>query len=345
VGLSSFLDILNPLFGIFVYTKEHNIKMENKLNFSAIESYAKAYSGKICDDLYRDKSVISGNDLLNLPVDQVGLFTLNEIHSRWQSEAENLKSSFFNYEAEEVKSAMKKLMNVLSKNISVDRENLEPLLRESVKDVLLLTLSPYSYFKNLLNRLSSAGEFAEIGRFIRINSGLAKEIERSLESNGHVSLLERYDQIFNEIDITPDDAKPVLARLSETHPASETSFYLTMEMDDEEEELELGSTEATLNDRFINSNYETVADTLKHHQSNKGSIKSMLSINQKFMFINDLFNDNQDDFNKVVDFIEGCDTKEAAMSFISNNYLKHNIWNPNAPQVREFIRLVELQFE
>jgi hypothetical protein len=120
---------------------------------------------------------------------------------------------------------------------------------------------------------------------------------------------------------------------------------MQVEEDESEEEEEISGAENTLNDSFVGSNYETVADQLKQHQTTKGSIKSMLSINQKFMFINDLFNDNQDDFNKVVDFIEGCDTKEAAMSFISNNYLKHNIWNPNAPQVREFLRLVDLQFE
>lgn len=329
------------------YTKEHNITMENKLNFSAIDTYAKVYSGKICDALYQGKTKVSGNDLLSLPVEQVGLFALNSIYSRWQSEAGNLESPYFNYEAEEVKSAMKKLMNVLSKNISVERNDLEPLILQSVKDVLLLSLSPYSFFKNLINKLTSAQEFAEINRFIKVNNGLGKAIEQSLESNGHVSLLERFDQIFNEIDITPDDTKPIMARLSETHPASEANFFLSMKIEEVEDEDEADDVraESTLNDRFVNGNFETVADTLKQHQGNKGSIKSMLSINQKFMFINDLFNDNQDDFNKVVDFIEGCDSKETAMSFISNNYLKHNIWNPNAPQVREFIRLIDLQFE
>ena len=62
------------------------------------------------------------------------------------------------------------------------------------------------------------------------------------------------------------------------------------------------------------------------------------------MFINDLFNDNQEDFNKVLDFLEGCETKEVAVSFINNNYLKHNIWNANAPQVKEFLRLLDKKF-
>ena len=320
--------------------------MENKLNFSTIESYAKAYAGKICDDLYQGKTTASGSDLLALPVEQVGLFVLGSIYGKWQTEANKLESPYFNYEAIEVKSAMQKLMNVLSKNIAIGREDLEPLLEKSVKDVLLLTVSPYTYFKSLISELSGRDEFTEAKKFIKINDGLAEEIERALHTNGHESLIERYDQIFNEIDITPSDAKPIFEKLSKTHPASETNFFLTMELEDDEADEEvISSAENSLNDSFVGSNYETVADQLKQHQATKGTIKSMLSINQKFMFINDLFNDNQDDFNKVVDFIEGCDTKEAAMSFISNNYLKHNIWNPNAPQVREFLRLVDLQFE
>lgn len=321
--------------------------MENKLNFSAIDTYAKAYSRKICDDLYQEKSTVSGSELLNLPVEQVGLFILNSIYGTWQSEAEKLRSPYFDYEAEEVQGAMKKLMNVLSKNISVTRADLEPLMEESVKNVILLSISPYTFFKNLVEGLATAADFAAINRFIRINSGLAEEIEKSIESNDHSNLVDQFDQIFQAIDFSPDDTQPVFIKLSETNPTSESVFYLTMEAEDEEddEEVTVQNSENTLNDQFVGSNYETVADQLKQHQAPKGSIKSMLSINQKFMFINDLFNDNQEDFNKVVDFIESCDTKEVALSFISNNYLKHNIWNPNAPQVREFLRLIDLQFE
>ena len=101
--------------------------------------------------------------------------------------------------------------------------------------------------------------------------------------------------------------------------------------------------EKTLNDSFVSSSYKTVADTLKSSH-NPGTLKSMLSINQKFMFINDLFNDNQDDFNKVMDFLESCENKDAAISFINNSYLKHNIWNGNSPQVKEFLSLLDKKF-
>ena len=63
------------------------------------------------------------------------------------------------------------------------------------------------------------------------------------------------------------------------------------------------------------------------------------------MFINDLFNESQEDFSKVLDFLETCESKEVAISFINNNYLKHNIWKANSPQVKEFMELLEKKFE
>ena len=82
----------------------------------------------------------------------------------------------------------------------------------------------------------------------------------------------------------------------------------------------------------------TLADTLG--KNNKDSIKTMLTINQKFMFINDLFDGNQNDFVKVIDFLEDCETEEQAVSFIQNNYIKRSLWRAEAPPVKEFIKLI-----
>jgi hypothetical protein len=157
--------------------------------------------------------------------------------------------------------------------------------------------------------------------------------------------------VFSSLDDAPQNNAGELQKFAELEPLIEADFYLAEtekptiqahEFEDDEDEEDSGS-EKTINDSFVGSAYETVADTLKSGQQ-VNTLKSMLSINQKFMFINDLFNDSQEDFNKVLNFLESCDTKEAALSFINNNYLKHNIWNANAPQVKEFIGLLEKKF-
>ena len=330
--------------------------MESKLNYDAIETYVKAYSSKLNDNLFAENELITGEDILNIPVSQVGLLILNRIFETWSLEAEKLKSPYFNYESDAVHSHMQKLMNVLSKNILVSRSDFEPMLVRSVHDTLLLLVSPYSYYKILLEKKDTSLELLQgMDRFVTVNKGVLLQIIDQLNSSAE--LLENpsalLNAVFSNLDDSPQNNDGDFKKFAELHPLKESDFYLAVadepalqsyEFEDEEDETESAvSSEKTLNDSFVGSSYETVADTLKNsHETN--TLKSMLSINQKFMFINDLFNDNQEDFNKVLDFLEGCETKEVAVSFINNNYLKHNIWNANAPQVKEFLRLLDKKF-
>jgi hypothetical protein len=328
--------------------------MESKLNYDAIETYVKAYSSKLNDNLFTEKELITGDDILNIPVSQVGLLILNKIYQSWALEAEKLKSPYFDYESKAVHDSMQKLMNVLSKNILVKRGDFEPMLIRAVHDTLLLLISPYSYYKILLEKESTSIEVLQaLAKFVKINKGVLSNMLEKL--NNSADLINDPDTLLNEVfsslDETPQNNDTEIQKFAELHSLNETDFYLAEteetvlqahEFEDDEDEVEPGS-EKTINDNFVDNSYETVADTLQRGQE-VNTLKSMLTINQKFMFINDLFNDNQNDFNKVLDFLESCETKEAAVSFINNNYLKHNIWNANAPQVKEFMGLLDKKF-
>ena len=334
--------------------------MESKLNYEAIDTYVKAYSSKLNANLFAEKEMITGDEIFQLSVSQVGLFVLNKIYQSWAFEADKLKSPYFNYQSDAVHASMQKLMNVLSKNILVSKGDFEPMLTRAVHDTILLLISPYSYYKILLEKDDTNIEVLQaMDRFVIINKGVLSNMIDKLSSSAELindseALL---NAVFSSLEDAPQNNDPELQKFAEIHPLIEEDFYLaeaeaeaeaeepviqTHEFDDEEDEEDL-ATENTLNDSFVGSSYETVADKLKSSQQ-VNTLKSMLSINQKFMFINDLFNDSQEDFNKVLDFLESCDTKEAAVSFINNNYLKHNIWNANAPQVKEFLGLLEKKF-
>lgn len=328
--------------------------MESKLNYEAIDTYVKAYSSKLNANLFAEKETITGDDIFQISVSQVGLFVLNKIYQSWALEANKLKSPYFNYESDAVHASMQKLMNVLSKNILVSKADFEPMLTRAVHDTILLLISPYSYYRILLEKDDTNTDVLQaMDRFVIINKGVLSNMIDKLSSSAELindseALL---NAVFSSLEDAPQNNDTELQKFAEIHPLIEADFYLTEteekvdhnhEIEDEEDEKNSGS-EKTLNDSFVGSSYETVADTLKSSQQ-VNTLKSMLSINQKFMFINDLFNDSQEDFNKVLDFLESCDTKEAAVSFINNNYLKHNIWNANAPQVKEFLGLLEKKF-
>ena len=328
--------------------------MESKLNYEAIDAYVKAYSSKLNANLFAEKDTITGDDIIQISVSQVGLFVLNKIYQSWALEVDKLKSPYFNYQSDAVQLSMQKLMNVLSKNILVARSDFEPMLTRAVHDTILLLISPYSYFKILLEKEDTNIEVLQsMERFVTINKGVLSNMIEKLSSSAE--LIDDIDALLNTVFSSLEDAPrsntSELRKFAEIHSLVEEDLYLTEaeepvlqahEFDEEEDEEDSGL-EKTLNDSFVGNSYETVADTLKSKQQ-VNTLKSMLSINQKFMFINDLFNDSQEDFNKVLDFLETCDNKEAAVSFITNNYLKHNIWNANSPQVKEFLRLLETKF-
>ncbi|MCK5665720.1 MAG: hypothetical protein KAI17_19665 [Thiotrichaceae bacterium] len=328
--------------------------MESKLNFKAIETYADAYSTKLLDEIFASKEKIAGDEILKLPVEQVGLLILNNIYQSWAQEAEKLKSDYFNYEADDVEAELKRLMNVLSKNILIEKENFKPLLIDAVNKTLLLIVSPYTFYSNLLNdRDVSVTSLETTKKFLRINNGVLKTLINKLEISPE--MLSNPDLLLNDvfaaIDDVPLNNDDIVERFGSYHPLVLDEFYIeqepkqvlhAQEFEGEEDDPEIEA-ESTLNDSFVGNSYETVADKLKNEQQNN-SLKSMLSINEKFMFINDLFDGNQDDFTKVLDFLEACESKQEAVSFVENNYLKHNIWKENAPQVKAFIALLEKKF-
>ncbi len=324
--------------------------MESKLNFEAIETYAKAYSTRLSEDLYSRKEILSGDDLLKISIKQIGLFILNDIYKSWAVEADKLKSPYFDYDNDSVKAGLQKLMNTLSKNIAIHKSDFDPLLLVAVRDTIVLLVSPYSYYSELLkNKENNVEVFIALRKFLKINAAvLDKIIEKLQESAELIKEPNRLlGEVFSSLENSPQSNVDALEQFATLEPIDEGSFFLTQESNsiahspgfEEEDEV----SEITLNDSYIDKTYETVADQLKSNQS-PDSLKSMLSINQKFMFINDLFDGNQEDFTKVLEFLESCETKEVAHSFVHNNYLKHNIWKENAPQVKEFLKLLDKRF-
>ncbi len=329
--------------------------MESKLNIQAIEEYAARYSQALLAALYAGKERLNGQDLLALPVEQVGLLITARLFNTWRREVSRLESPYFDYGHPEVQQALRKFMNVLSRHISIAQDDLQPLLQQAVTDTLLLVLSPYTFCQRWLTTPDmQAEDITATSRFIKLNKPVWQAVANKVELNATLlanpqALL---DEVFNNLDSSPDDSEEILAAFDKLVPVDTDGFFAReatipeitpLSLADDEEEEEEDSPVPTLNDRFGGQTRETLADRLQQNQPG-ASLKSMLSINQKFMFINDLFDGNQEDFLKVLDFLDSCESKEVAVSFIHNNYLKHNRWKANAPQVREFMALLDRRF-
>ncbi|MDZ7742619.1 MAG: hypothetical protein U5Q03_12925 [Bacteroidota bacterium] len=79
-------------------------------------------------------------------------------------------------------------------------------------------------------------------------------------------------------------------------------------------------------------------------QQNKiKDLKDAIGINEKFLFINDLFDGNMQDYNNAIENINSMGTMEQADSVINKLKEKYN-WKVKPDAVNHFMSYVERRF-
>lgn len=312
---------------------------------------------------------------------QINLFVIKYLLSEWTREAARIRSPYFDYEVPEVQAAMKDFMNVVSRHIAVQREPFIPLLNQATHDTLLLIFSPYDYYMHLIHKPGrqniSLKELKRMLKYVKINSNLLQGLINKIEEIGEERIpQEQAGKILNEVfQSTPEgpaDTDEYIELFSKIEPLTEGIVY--GEQDDEPEGKELGMPwvegedlsdddyieeekepeEAenhkqnspaepdlykTLNDQHTGEHKSTLADM---HRSQKiDSIRKHIGINQRFMFINVLFDGDEDLFNEAIEHLESCGDRDTAFSFLSAEYPN---WDQESEEVLEFYDLVEKRF-
>jgi hypothetical protein len=127
--------------------------MQDEYSLAKCEHYGRRLASRLCQQYFgpQPDATLDGPALLKFtPVRQLNLLVLRQLLGRWQQEAQSLRSPYFNFEAEAVRTALTQFMNVLSRHIRLDRAALEPLLAQAAADTLLLAASPAQAFERLL---------------------------------------------------------------------------------------------------------------------------------------------------------------------------------------------------
>ena len=321
--------------------------MESKLNHQAIDSYSKAFTKKIIQSFFKEHTHISGEQILSLcEFKQVNLIVLKNLFRKWKKENAKLQSPFFNYQSEAVKSAMREFMNVLSKHIHIKKEHFEPLLKESVKDTILLVFSPYDFYSKEINQRDDSrialDDLINLQKYIKVNEFLLEGlIDRFEKDKLKLAFNDEAFELFNEVcaqtSDEPEDIKTYLMEFSKVVPLSSSEVYLEVENDQVSSD-----SQATLNQKFEQSAGKTLADKIS--KKNKKSLKDQLSLNQRFMFVNQLFDGNQQQFLKAIDQIDSLSTKEEVDKFIQTSFIENYEWDLETEEVQEFMEVVESRF-
>ena len=137
---------------------------------------------------------------------------------------------------------------------------------------------------------------------------------------------------------TQEDLEDLSERLSfrfspEEIPSNQISLIDSIE--------EIKKMEKSINEAFSDQPASLAQRLNKKPVAN---LKTAITINQKFKFISDLFNNDADAFAKAIDRLNSCTSYIEADEFIHNGLTTRFEWEMKSPTVREMMDLVERRF-
>jgi hypothetical protein len=97
----------------------------------------------------------------------------------------------------------------------------------------------------------------------------------------------------------------------------------------------------TINDRFEEEKV-TIADV--HQQAKVNNIMDAISVNHRYMFTQELFDGDVEEFRVAIATVETSPSFDAAVEFLVQKYSKVYHWNMNSEEVKELLKVVFRKF-
>nr|WKN40015.1 hypothetical protein K4G66_15080 [Tunicatimonas sp. TK19036] len=348
--------------------------MESKLNQQVTEQYSEQFTERVLASAYEQHNKLDGRTILELtPVRQVNLFVIKALFDQWQVEINKLRSPYFDYETEDVQQALNDFINTLSQHISVDQEHLQPLVKTAVNDTLQLICAPYEYLHQQLAQFP-ANHIREEDlitwlKYVKINRALLEafaerfkqESSFAVERSRALELLRKAHESSSEI---PEDVQSYLDMFSEVLSVSADQLYVSTsaqettqeetasapeiieraEVDDDEEKEQAAPSLRTLNDYLSEKSpaSTTLSDIQKKHKI--ASIREHIGVNQRYMFIRELFNNNPQEYQQAISELDQRQTYVEAFNFLRHEYAQKYRWKMDSEEVVELLEIVSKRY-
>ena len=130
--------------------------------------------------------------------------------------------------------------------------------------------------------------------------------------------------------------------LSETPIQEEKEEVESSEIPLEMINLDLFTSEPiTFNEKLKEAREQSLGPRFK--QPNPGDIKSIININDKFLFINELFDGDYKEYTHTIEIFNNFDDKGEAFEFL-DSLLKNNLWNSTSPAFLKLKEILEKRF-
>lgn len=100
-------------------------------------------------------------------------------------------------------------------------------------------------------------------------------------------------------------------------------------------------------EEIINKQFEKEEETLvEHHESQqKGdNILELISLNHRYMFIKELFRNDKNEFENALFELQDFSTFDESVEYLVQSYAKHNSWDMQSDEVKEFLKVLFRRF-
>lgn len=104
----------------------------------------------------------------------------------------------------------------------------------------------------------------------------------------------------------------------------------------------LAREQPTLNDSLKQTTQESLLD--RHLKTRIENIRSAIPLNQKFVFINELFRGDNSAYHQALNELEQCTDFESAAQLLKDNYAKSYGWTMEGEAEEAFLEIIERKF-
>ena len=111
-------------------------------------------------------------------------------------------------------------------------------------------------------------------------------------------------------------------------------------LDDEEREDDFP--QETINQQFEKEE-ETLAEEFETKKKG-GTILELISLNHRYMFIKELFLNDKNEFEQALSELEDFSSFDESVEFLVQSYAKHNEWDMQSDEVKEFLKVLFRKF-
>lgn len=346
--------------------------MASKLTSEQRQAYARAFAERLSSSYFIGKNKISGEELLKVsPVEQVNLMMLYAIFAAWKKQQASARSPFFNYEASAVKEAENNYMNTLSRHILVEKNDFTQLLEKAVDESLWLLYEPADY----LSHLSDKGELKAKVRYIKFHRVAALAVvENSRQPVADIlSQLtpdnpQAAEERFAEVLPLPVREEERPAENKEEEAGDFFSQYglgsaleeqsVGKKPDEQRKQEIVSSKEAgistaarqeadkatVLHERLANQHQPAQQKPLYENLRKKDSLRNNIGLNQRFMFIQELFQGNQSAYSDALDRLDACQNLQEAEKLVQDDLQLRYNWEEESEAAQEFNDLLSARF-